>query len=125
MFNGIHRFIFEDRLVLEKGKSRNRIREESKEIAYRVIQRSNAWSSLVENLFPSALRLSIHPQLSTSPKIGFRLVDCENAWGTPWHNVALLGRNGFRLVKRKEAEDKGATLAHFGGKYAYFREPNL
>jgi len=122
MFNGIHRFLFEDRLVLERAKSRNRVREESKEIAYRVIQRSNAWSALVENLFPKAVRLSIHPQFAPSKKIGFQLVSCDNAWGTPWHNVALLTAGGFRLVKRKEAEDQGATVALARGKYAFYKE---
>jgi pyoverdine/dityrosine biosynthesis protein Dit1 len=100
------------------------VREETKEVAYEVIRRSNAWSRLVEALFPHALRLSIHPQLPTSAKIGFQLVPCENAWGTPWHNVALLGAEGFRLVKRREAEERGATLA-YEGKYPYFREAGL
>ena len=125
MFNGIHRFLFEDRLALEPGKSRNRVREESKELAYHVIQRSNAWSALVERSFPQALRLSIHPQFSAAPKIGFQLVNCENIWGTPWHNVALLGQSGFRLVKRKEAEALGAQRALAHGKYVYFREAGL
>jgi pyoverdine/dityrosine biosynthesis protein Dit1 len=122
MFNGIHRFLFEDRAALEPTKSRNRVREESKHVAYQVIQRSNAWSALVEKLFPHALRLSIHPQAPTSAKIGFQLVPCENMWGTPWHNVALLGASGFRLVKRKQALDAGATLAFARGKYAFYRE---
>ncbi|MGZ3740061.1 MAG: L-tyrosine/L-tryptophan isonitrile synthase family protein [Bdellovibrionota bacterium] len=125
MFNGIHRFLFEDRLALEPAKSRNRVREESKEIAYQVIQRSNAWSSLVEKLFPKAVRLSIHPQFAPSAKIGFQLVSCENAWGTPWHNVALLTAEGFRLVKRKDAECQGATLALARGKYAFYKENSV
>lgn len=121
MFNGIHRFVFEDRLVLFPEKSRNKLREESKAVAYQVIQRSNAWSGLVEALFPRALRLSIHPQVSRSAKIGFQLVDCENTWGTPWHNVALAGPQGIRLVKRKEAEALGARLELAHGKYAFYR----
>ena len=125
MFNGIHRFLFEDRALLEPLKSRNRVREESKQVAYQVIQRSNAWSSLVEKLFPHALRLSIHPQAPDSAKIGFQLVPCESVWGTPWHNVALLGASGFRLVKRKDALDAGATLAYARGKYAFYREAGL
>lgn len=122
MFNGIHRFVFEDRVVLQPEKSRNKLREEGKGVAYEVIQRSNAWSGLVESLFPEAVRLSIHPQFSASSKLGFRLVDCENIWGTPWHNVACLGKNGFRLIKRKEAEALGAVLSFEQGKYAFFRE---
>ncbi len=125
MFNGIHRFLFEDRLVLDSGKSRSQIRDESKDIAYQVIQRSNAWSQLVEAHFPDAVRLSIHPQVGMATKIGFRLVDCANVWGTPWHNVALLTAEGFRLVKRKAAEQAGAELALAYGKYPFYRERGL
>lgn len=120
MFNGIHRFIFEDRLVLFPELSRTKVREESKDVALRVIQRSNAWSALVEEFFPEALRLSIHPQAPSTAKIGFQLVSCGNRWGTPWHNVALNGPEGFRLVKRKEAEEAGAELAFIKGKYSYY-----
>lgn len=125
MFNGIHRFVFEDRVALQPEKSRNRLREESKQVAYEVIQRSNAWSLLVESLFPHALRLSIHPQLASSTKIGVRLVDGENIWGTPWHNVAVLGAGGFRLMKKAQAEALGATLAYARGKYPYYKELEL
>ena len=125
MFNGIHRFIFEDRLVLKPGLSRNRVREEAKEVAYQVILRSNSWSRLVESFFPEAVRLSIHPQLGASDKIGFQLVPCENAWGTPWHNVALEDQHGVRLVKRKEAERLGAALSLGPGGYLLFRAPEL
>lgn len=125
MFNGIHRFLFEDRLALESAKSRNRVREESKDVAYEVIQRSNAWSTLVEKTFPDAVRLSIHPQLAGSAKLGFRLVNSDNSWSTPWHNVALLSADGFRLVKRREATTAGATLALARGKYPFYREAGL
>lgn len=125
MFNGIHRFIFEDRLVLRPGHSRNRVREEAKEVAYGVVQRSNSWSRLVEEFFPAAVRLSIHPQFGPSEKIGFQLVPCANAWGTPWHNVALEDAAGIRLVKRKEAEQLGARLSLGPGGYLLFRAPEL
>lgn len=120
LFNGIHRFLFEDALPLSNGKSRNRVREEAKEITYQVIQRSNSWSAFVEEKFPEALRLSIHPQFGESKKIGMQLVDCENSWGTPWHNVAVQSSKGFFLTKRKIAESLGAErrLAH--GKYTFF-----
>lgn len=121
LFNGIHRFLFEDRIQLEAGKSRNRLREETKALAYEVIQRSNSWSGLVEKYFPHALRLSIHPQPRDSAKIGFRLVESENAWATPWHSVVLESAAGFQLVKRSEAEASHAQLIHCRGKYPYFR----
>lgn len=119
LFNGIHRFIFEDRAVLEEG-SRNSIRERSKAIAYAVIQRSNAWSALVERQFPRALRLSIHPQAAGCPKIGVKLLPGNDIWGTPWHGVVLADGASVRLVKRKEAEAAGATLTLAEGRYGFY-----
>lgn len=48
-----------------------------------MIQRSNAWSRLLERTFPDSVRLSIHPQFRVSAKIGVRLVDSADAWLTP------------------------------------------
>jgi len=121
LFNGIHRFLFEDRLVLSPEKSRNQVREESKSVAYDVIQRSQAWSRLVEEYFPAAVRLSIHPQVKGSAKIPVQLVPSPDPWATPWHNVALFDGRGYRLVKRKVAEAMGARLTLAEGKYAFFQ----
>jgi pyoverdine/dityrosine biosynthesis protein Dit1/AcrR family transcriptional regulator len=62
MFNGIHRFVSEDGQALEPAKSKSRVKEASKAVAYEVIRRSNAWTRLLAEEFPHALRLSIHPQ---------------------------------------------------------------
>ena len=112
MFNGIHRFIFEDYVASINDVSRNRLRDMTKTVAYRVVQRSNAWSSLVESRFPNALRLSIHPQRSDSRKIGIMLVPSDDVWGTPWHNVVVLHDGKPVLMKRRQAEALGAELAH-------------
>lgn len=120
MFNGIHRFMYEDYAALQSGLSKNQLKKQTKEIAYQVIQRSNAWSRFVEEVFPEAVRLSIHPQFANNRKIGVQLVKCQNQWGTPWHNVVLQDESGLRLVKRREAELMGAELRLAHGKYAYF-----
>jgi len=112
MFNGIHRFIFEDYVASISNVSRNRLRDMTKTVAYRVVQRSNAWSRLVESRFPNALRLSIHPQRSDSRKIGIMLVPSDDVWGTPWHNVVVLCNGRPVLMKRRQAEAMGAELAH-------------
>ena len=118
-FNGIHRFILEDRIVLDSG-SKNKIRKKSKEVAYRVIQRSDAWSCLVENKFPQSVRLSIHPQPKGSKKIGIRMIDSENIWATPWHNVLFYDGKNWQLMKRKVAEEIQAQQVFFQGKYGYY-----
>lgn len=120
LFNGIHRFLFEDRLVIEPGKSRNRVRNECRERALRVIQRSEAWGRLIQECFPTALRLSIHPQPPHSDKIGILLGDAEDAWLTPWHGVALKTRDGFKLVRRHEAEALGARVALRWGRASHY-----
>lgn len=120
MFNGIHRFMVEDYAALLPGMSRNRQRILTKVIAYRVIQRSNAWSRFVESRFAHSLRLSIHPQRSDSRKIGIALVPCEDVWGTPWHNVVVFYNGKPRLLKRRQAEALGAELVLANGRPSHY-----
>src|SRR5581483_5217721 len=61
LFNGIHRFIYEDQKQLLSPLSNNQIKIQTKAIAYQVIRRSNAWSRLISEKFPDAIRFSIHP----------------------------------------------------------------
>jgi len=122
LFNGIHRFVFEDRLSIHKTMSRNRNRVLAKETAYRIIQRSHAFSCLVQGTFSHAIRLSIHPQPVMGAKIGIKLLPSDDRWATPWHNVLLResrGAEGFRLVPQKEAVRLGGRLKFYEG-YAYF-----
>ncbi|KRV50542.1 pyoverdine biosynthesis protein [Wenjunlia vitaminophila] len=128
-FNGIHRFVFEDRVPLNPGVSRNRVRQECKALAWNVIQRSNAWSRRVAESFPDALRLSIHPQPPHSEKIGFQLLPAKDRWITPWHGVVLETGDGTWLTKRGHAERLHASLvwrdnrpSHFVAPHVSFRE---
>ena len=120
LFNGIQRFIFEDRLVLETDKSRNQIRNECKDLAYRVIQRSDSWGRLLSDCFPTALRLSIHPQSPHSEKIGILLGEANDTWLTPWHGVALKQHDKFILTHRHDAEALGARVVERDGRPSYF-----
>lgn len=109
MYCGITRFLVEDSISPHQTKSRTQIQKDCKARAYEVILRSNAWSALLAERFPEAVRLSIHPQACGSQKLGLRLVG-EESWITPWHGVALKTGAGFTLVKRHEAEALGARL---------------
>jgi pyoverdine/dityrosine biosynthesis protein Dit1 len=111
-FNGVHRFVFEDQLALKSTLSRNKVRQMAKETAYQVVRRSNAWSRLLANQFPEAIRLSIHPQPCGSEKLGIQFIPTTNPWATPWHNVLLKQGDTWRLMKRIEAEKLGARLNH-------------
>lgn len=111
MYCGITRFLFEDSLNPGQTKSRAAIQRDAKSRAYEVIRRSNAWSDLISERFPEAVRLSIHPQTCGAKKLGIRLVGNES-WMTPWHGVALETKKGYVLLKRNEAIEMGAELIH-------------
>ncbi|GAB3638678.1 hypothetical protein GCM10027422_42680 [Hymenobacter arcticus] len=96
------------------------MKEESKEVAYEVIQRSNAWTRLLAQEFPHALRLSIHPQHPHSDKIGLRITRAIDDWLTPWHGVVLLRANDYVLMKRHQAEELGAQLIEKDGRPSHF-----
>jgi pyoverdine/dityrosine biosynthesis protein Dit1/AcrR family transcriptional regulator len=123
LFNGIQRFLFEDRVVLEKGKSRTRIRSECKDRTYEVVRRSDAWGRLLADCFPASLRLSIHPQPWHSEKIGILLGESKDVWLTPWHAVALKEKGKFRFLKRAEAEAVGATVVCKDGQPSFLEMP--
>lgn len=126
LFNGIHRFMFEDALARRPGEaSRTKLRNDSKETAYQTIRRSNAWSRVVAEKFPEAMRLSIHPQPPHSEKFGLQLMRTRDGWLTPWHGVVLDDGVTRSLVKRWEAEEMEASLVWRDGRPSHFVGPHL
>jgi pyoverdine/dityrosine biosynthesis protein Dit1 len=125
LFNGIHRFLFEDNAAIHLERSRNRVREEAKALAYAVIRRSNAWSRLIEARFPRAVRLSIHPQPAHADKLGIHLLRTRDNWLTPWHGVALESSDGLVLVKRFQAEQAKARLVWRHNRPSHYVAPHL
>jgi pyoverdine/dityrosine biosynthesis protein Dit1 len=120
LFNGIHRFIYEDQRALWPELTNNRIRELTKEIAYQVIQRSNAWSSFIQIKFQHAVRLSIHPRLCGSEKLGIHLIHTKDAWATPWHSVVLKQDDDYTLLKKKDAEELGAVPVYHEQRFSHY-----
>jgi pyoverdine/dityrosine biosynthesis protein Dit1/AcrR family transcriptional regulator len=121
LFNGIQRFLFEDRIAIETEKSRTQVRNECKRRTYSVIQRSDAWGRLLGDCFPAALRLSIHPQSPHSEKIGILLGAANDTWLTPWHGVAVRRDGKFGLMRRHEAESLGACVVMALGRPSYYQ----
>ena len=119
LYCGITRFLVEDATYPGQTRSRTAIQKDCRTRAYAVIQRSNAWSNLIGECFPDAVRLSIHPQTCGSAKLGIRLLDGET-WMTPWHGVAVAVDGRFTLVKRSEAEAMGAHLVHAAGRPSHY-----
>lgn len=120
-YKGITRFMLEDYSILEEFKefSRSFVQKQAKTSAYRLIQRSEAWSRLLESRFDRAVRLSVHPQFRVSKKIGIQLVDTRDYWLTPWHSVAVRNGGKIKLMKRSEAEKVG-LLAFEQGRPSHF-----
>lgn len=123
LFNGIHRFMVEDQSTLCPGLSRTKIRARCKSLAYQVIQRSNAWGSLIAETFPFSMRLSIHPQPSHGEKVGFHMIRTMDNWLTPWHGVVVDNGTTFTLVKRKHAEHMQASLVWRNSRPSHFVYP--
>lgn len=120
LFNGMHRFLLEDRIVLQPQETRSKLRELTKRLTYRLIQRSHAWSNLVTERFSTALRLSIHPQPVHSAKLGIRLLKARDTWLTPWHATLLETPDGQLLTKRADAEKLGATMVYWRDRPSHF-----
>ena len=121
--DGIHRFLFEDAVVLHPDLSKNQAKKHARARAYEVVRRSEAWGVLIADVFPTALRLSIHPQPDPSTKIGINLLGVRDPWMTPWHGVAVVGRDGTRLMHRHEAEGLGAVVVHEDGRPSHMEIP--
>lgn len=119
LYCGITRFLVEDATFPGQKESRTAIQKECRTRAYAVIQRSKAWGDWVEEQFPDAVRLSIHPQSCGSKKIGIRLIGHDH-WLTPWHGVAVEVRGQFILLKRSQAEELGAQLIHLEGRPSHY-----
>lgn len=117
---GLQRFLFEDRMGTAPRASRSQVRRACGALAYRVMQRSQAWGRLVACRFPEALRLSIHPQPVHGEKIGVLLGEADDRWVTPWHAVALRVGDGFRLLHRRDAEELGARLVDRDGRPSHY-----
>ena len=119
LYCGITRFLVEDAMFPGQKQSRTSIQKECRTRAYEVIQRSQAWGNWVEARFPSAVRLSIHPQTCGAKKLGIRLIEPDH-WLTPWHGVAVEVSGRFILLKRTQAEQLGARLIHLNGRPSHY-----
>ncbi|MBL7706197.1 MAG: L-tyrosine/L-tryptophan isonitrile synthase family protein [Taibaiella sp.] len=120
LFNGIHRFIVEDRKFMEPELSVSKAKEAAKPIALKVIQHSNAWTRFLNYVYPNAIRFSIHPYAAHTDKIGIRITKATDNWLTPWHGVIVLQDNEYILMKKQDAEQAGARLMYNNGRPYYY-----
>lgn len=127
MYRGITRFMLEDFSGIDifSDHSRTALQKIAKLAAYRVIQRSNAWSRLLESKLPEALRLSIHPQFLVSEKIGISLISQSDVWTTPWHSVLVKDNDNVSLMPREQAEKLGCVLVFVEGQASHYERINV
>ncbi|KAK4207861.1 spore wall maturation protein DIT1-like protein 2 [Rhypophila decipiens] len=137
LYRGFSRFMLEDLELhpFTQKMSRSKQKKLSSEVAFEMILRNQAYSNLVELLFPHHLRLSIHAHNNAGPKFGIQLFDPASVRvaktldpdsatmttmdllhiPTPWHNCVV--RLGDRVVvtKSKTARDAVASGTLAGG----------
>jgi len=125
MYLGFSKFILEDLFFImdddDKNKigtentlniSRMKIKNEVKLYAKQVMRRNDAYSKMIENLFPLYVRLSIHAHNNSGPKFAIRLLPmdkvAEKLVGdknmhipTPWHNVVIQNEEGKYMMMKK------------------------
>ncbi|CCD22581.1 Dit1p NDAI_0A04240 [Naumovozyma dairenensis CBS 421] len=138
LYRGFSRFMMEDLKMLShfKDSSRKGFKKTISKIAFNMIRRNDAYSNLVELIFPHHMRLSIHAHTNSGPKFGIKVISSDQCKiiktfdgfeeepkfedllhiPTPWHNcvVKVKGsestRAQFYLTKSKvikEAMDNG------------------
>lgn len=122
LYRGFSRFMQEDLKInrYTTGLSRSQLKKLSFKVAFEMMQRNEAYSNLIELLFPHHIRLSIHAHDNAGPKFGISLFGSNvrplealsfNAAEmrstdllhvpTPWHNclVELAGHATLIMAK--------------------------
>lgn len=122
LYRGFNKFMYEDlgNTPMAKAMSRKKFKKMVSSVAYEMILRNDAYSNLVELVFPFHLRLSIHAHHNAGPKYGIRLLDTNICCSynhnpeeedrllhipTPWHNAV------FKIGDREKMIVSSSKLA--------------
>lgn len=115
LYRGFNKFMAEDLAETEIAKliSRKKFKKLTSAVAFEMIRRNDAYSNLVELVFPFHLRLSIHAHHNAGPKYGICLLSrdiCAPAGHnkdeedrllhipTPWHNSVFKIENSDKYI---------------------------
>lgn len=144
LYRGFVKFMEED-LSLSTyfaKASRKGFKKIVSKIAFNMIKRNDAYSNLVELLFPHHVRLSIHAHTNCGPKFGIKVISPEQCLSvkslenieepkfedllhipTPWHNcvVKVYNQNRYFLTKSKVIKDALENAKYIGA----WKETNL
>ncbi|OJJ46527.1 hypothetical protein ASPZODRAFT_40116, partial [Penicilliopsis zonata CBS 506.65] len=77
LYRGFSRFMLEDLALhpLAQPLSRKQKKKLAEKVSFEMMLRNQAYSNLVELVFPDHIRLSIHAHVNTGPKFGITLFD--------------------------------------------------
>ena len=110
LYRGFSKFMTEDLSLLPyfEQTSRKQFKKLVSKIAFNMIKRNDAYSNLVELMFPNHLRLSIHAHTNQGPKFGIKVISQDQCRiirsleneeepifedllhiPTPWHNCIV------------------------------------
>ncbi|CCK69554.1 Dit1p KNAG_0C04520 [Huiozyma naganishii CBS 8797] len=110
LYRGFTKFMMEDLSQLPKFQncSRKQFKKTVSKVAFNMIKRNDAYSNLVELMFPRHLRISIHAHTNSGPKFGIKVIsedqcriikDLQDLMEpkfddllhipTPWHNCVV------------------------------------
>ncbi|EMG48580.1 hypothetical protein G210_0817 [Candida maltosa Xu316] len=132
LFRGFSKFMTEDLALHPKvsGMARKKFKKIVAKVAFEMIKRNDAYSNLVELMFPFHLRFSIHAHCNSGPKFGISLLSktgenqCQPINSiddhkepqntdllhipTPWHNtiVKIDDRDVYFVIKSKKVEQE-------------------
>ncbi|KAM3448332.1 hypothetical protein MY3296_007866 [Beauveria thailandica] len=138
LYRGFSKFMLEDlvRNKYTKHLSRTQVRKVAARVAFEMIHRNQAYSNLVEAVFPRHIRLSIHAHDNSGPKFGVNLLGrnakatntlplvLEHQDGgdilhvpTPWHNcvVQIEGHSSVIVTKSSIVREALASGKFRGG----------
>ncbi|KAK4627105.1 Spore wall maturation protein DIT1 [Fulvia fulva] len=128
LYRGFSRFMLEDlqRNTHTEMLSKSKLRKLSSKVAFEMIERNQAYSNMIEMVFPYHLRLSIHAHNNAGPKFGINLMgpnvcatdtlppqgDAEKSHDllhvpTPWHGciVEIAGHEDLYMTKVEKVEE--------------------
>ncbi|OBA23381.1 hypothetical protein METBIDRAFT_36311 [Metschnikowia bicuspidata var. bicuspidata NRRL YB-4993] len=132
LYRGFNKFMSEDlgRTTAAQKMSGKKFKKMVSLVSYEMIRRNDAYSNLVELVFPFHLRLSIHAHPNCGPKFGIRLLNpeicstgCHNQdeedrllhIPTPWHNAIFKVSDAPKMIispaklAREYEENEGYT----------------
>ncbi|KAE8381570.1 Pyoverdine/dityrosine biosynthesis protein-domain-containing protein [Aspergillus bertholletiae] len=143
LYRGFSRFMLQDldQHPLTQSQSRSQRKKLATRVSFEMILRNQAYSNLVELMFPDCLRLSIHAHNNSGPKFGIKLFDTATIsvihpldsmssdasnsdeeciatashflhLPTPWHNCIVEVAGDPKLYIMKYGAVKEGSLVH-------------